>query len=202
MIRNTRNYWCEHCPEDEEIGGIPIEEGTGFVSLRALGEHIEEQHPAELDEDSVEAAVLNTLQEAEEFIERTINPAIENAKAEKHDSRPLGVDWNKAVDKTVQRYEVKRSTLRQHIREERNALNREYFEELAEKYADHWASVNVERVGEMTAGLCSARAMAHEATEELGYDVNHWMCFWYLQAALPENHPEHDAERTRVQGRA
>lgn len=198
MIRETRNYWCEHCPKDDEFhDDVPVPEGTGFVSLRELGEHIESEHPREMEQDSVEEFVEEILTQSEGFIHDVIDPAIEAVESQKSDQPVIEIDWNESVDGAITRFENARKSIRRRIREERNALNREYFHELAERYADHWASAAPESRS-VREGLCSARAMAHEAEEEIGYYPDHWMCLWYLEEALPENHPSHDPESTVV----
>lgn len=195
MIQNEQSYWCEYCPREEEFD-FPIEEGTGFISLRELAEHFLAEHPEDVEMDSVEALVEDILAEAEEFIEDVITPTIEEMRGRKVDENPFGLDWNDEVDKTVTRLEARRTELRCRIRDERNALNREYFHERAEEYVEHWvAEAPDER--SIAVGLCSARAMAYEAKQELGYPVDSkWMCYDYLVEALPEEHPDHEPEAT------
>lgn len=195
MIQDERDYWCNHCPVLDEFD-MPIDEGRGFRSLRELAEHIEESHPKKLGGDSVEEAVLNILDDAESFITDVIEPAIEDVKVNKDDRRPLGVDWNGAIESEVTRLENKRSELRYRIREERNALNREYFHTLAETYADHWSSATPDGGRSTGTGIRCATAMAYEASEKLEYEVDEWMCFWYLQEELPEAHGEYDPKAT------
>lgn len=198
MIQNERNYWCEYCPqmdEDEEFD-FPVDEGRGFISLRELAKHVLADHPNQVEMGSVEELVEDILGEAEAFIDEVITPTIEEMQSRKAEENPFGLDWNGQVDKVVTRLENARSNLRYRIRDERNALNREYFEELADTYAEHWVSEapNERSIG---VGLCSARAMAYEAEKELGYKIDSkWMCYDYLVEALPEDHPDHEAEAT------
>lgn len=195
MIQNEQNYECGYCPRVEGYD-FPVEEGTGFISLRELAEHVLSAHPDDAEMGSTEALVEDNLADAELFIEDVITPTIEEMRGRKADENPFGLYWNGQIDKVVTRLENARAKLRYRIRDERNELNREYFRDLADKYVDHWvAEAPDER--SIHVGLCSALAMAYEAEQELGYQMDSkWMCYDYLAEALPEEHPDYEAGGT------
>jgi len=200
MIQKKQDYWCEYCPhvDPEEGLDIPVDEGRGLISLRQLAEHVHEKHPEQANDETPREMVESVLGDAEQFIEENITPTIEEVRSKKVDENPFWLNWNEEVETVASRLERDRANLRYRIRDERNALNREYFEELAERYVEHWLS-EAPNHRSVRVGLCSARAMAYEAEQELGYQIDsEWMCFDYLAEALPEDHPDHEPSPRKI----
>lgn len=191
------SYWCPHCPRDDH--DIPIEDGMGFGSLAELGHHIRSEHPEELKGESINAFVEKQFDKAEAFIDEVIQPTIETLEAVEHENAPLShTSWSTAVDKAINNLARVRNEIRRAIRRERNELHRPYFYTLARKYADHYAEYDKDdyNIRPTPYHRYIPKAMAYEASEELGYDVNEFLCLEYIFEELPEDHPSHDPDAT------
>lgn len=184
-------YQCAHCPTDEN--GLPIEDAFGFEYTIDLADHIIEEHPKLTEHDDPKALVQEWFEEAEEFIDTVIEPTIAEMEAVENESAPFGVGWSSKVDKAINTLARARWDIRRRMEGERDALHRDYFRDLAEEYAKHYAEYDEDDydIKPEPYHRYVPLAMAYEASEELGYEVNQFQCLDWIDAMLPEDHRRH-----------